>query len=92
MNLEWDPAKAEANSRKHGARFEETRDVFDDPYAITIADEDSDPHEKRFVSMGVGALGRLLVVVYTYREENIRILSARPALAHELSDYEKDLP
>jgi hypothetical protein len=57
--------------------------VFDDPCTITIMDEESDPGEQRFVTLGMGAAGRLLVVVYTWRAENIRIISARPAEAHE---------
>jgi uncharacterized DUF497 family protein len=46
--------------------------------------------EQRFVTLGVGALGRLLVVVYIWRGENIRIISARPAEAHERSEYEAE--
>lgn len=64
MAFEWDPAKAKRNFRNHGVRFEEARPVFDDPQAITIPDE-AEPSEERFVSIGIGALGRVLVVVYT---------------------------
>ena len=38
--LEWDPAKAEANLRKHGLNFEGTATVFRDPLAVTIPDEE----------------------------------------------------
>ena len=62
--------------------------VFDDPHAITITDEESDPEEQRFVTLGMGAAGRVLVVVYTWRGENIRIISVRPAEAHEREEYE----
>ena len=64
--------------------------VFEDPYAITIPDVESDPDEQRFVTVGVGAVGRLLVVVYTWRGDNIRIISARPAEAHEREQYETE--
>jgi hypothetical protein len=64
--------------------------VFDDPYAITIADEESDPDEQRFITLGMGAAGRLLVVVYTWRGKNIRIISVRPAEAHEREEYEAE--
>ena len=64
--------------------------VFDDPYAITISDDESDPDEQRFVTMGMGAMGRLLVVVYSWRGDNIRIISARPAEAHEREQYEAE--
>lgn len=62
--------------------------MFEDPYAITIKDEESDPAEQRFVTLGIGAFGRLLVVVFTWRGENIRIISARPAEPHERAEYE----
>lgn len=67
MGLEWDPRKAEFNYRKHGVRFAEAEPVFEDDFALTIPDADSDPHEARFVSIGIGAKGRVLVVVYTHR-------------------------
>ncbi len=91
MSFEWDEAsKAGINYRKHGVRMPEAIQVFDDPYAITIRDEESDPNEQRFVTLGMGTMGRLLVVVYTWRGENIRIISARPAEAHEREQYEAE--
>ncbi len=89
MNCDWDPRKAEANFRKHGVRFPEAEPVFEDDLAITITDDESDPDEQRFVSMGMGVKGRVLVVVYSYRREKIRIISARVAEAHERSQYEE---
>jgi uncharacterized protein len=83
-------SKAGINFRKHGVRIPEAIPVFDDPYAITITDEQSDPGEPRFVTLGIGAAGRLLVVVYTWRGENIRIISVRPAETHEREEYEAE--
>lgn len=92
MGFEWDEfGKAGLNYRKHGVRMPEAIPVFDDPHAITIKDDDSDPAERRLVTLGVGALGRLLVVVYCWRGENIRIISARPAEPHEQEEYEAEL-
>lgn len=89
MGFEWDQqSKAGINFRRHGVRMPEAIPVFDDPNAITITDEESDPDEQRFVTLGTGATGRLLVVVYTYRGEIIRIISARPAEPHERNEYE----
>jgi uncharacterized DUF497 family protein len=89
VGFEWDEeSKAGINFRKHGVRIPEAIPVFDDPYAITITDDESDPNEQRFVTLGMGALGRLLVVVYAWRGENIRIISARLAEAHEREAYE----
>jgi len=89
MGFNWDPLKAATNYQKHGVRFAESLPVFDDDGAITITDEDSDPHEVRFVSIGRGARERVLVVVYSYRGEDIRIISARVAEPHERSQYEE---
>ncbi|MGB7718920.1 MAG: BrnT family toxin, partial [Bryobacteraceae bacterium] len=84
MGFEWDEEnKAGINFRKHGVRMPEAIPVFDDPHAITITDDESGPDEQRFVTLGTGAAGRLLVVVYAWRGENIRIISVRPAEAHE---------
>jgi len=89
VHFEWDEeSKAGANFRKHGVRIPEAIPVFDDPHAITITDDESGPDEQRFVTLGMGTTGRLLVVVYTWRGENIRIISARPAEAHEREEYE----
>jgi hypothetical protein len=87
MAFEWDIRKAEANFKKHGVRFAEAAPVFDDDSAMTIRDEDSDPHEVRFVSLGMGAKERILVVVYCYRGEKIRIISARVAEPRERKAY-----
>jgi len=89
MGFEWDSRKAESNFEKHGVRFSEAEPVFEDDFAITIADDESDPNEQRFVSMGTGVKERVLVVVYSYRGRNIRIISARLAEAHERSQYEE---
>ena len=89
MAFEWDIGKAEANYKKHGVCFSESLPVFEDDEAITITDDDSDPHEVRFVSIGMGVKERVLVVVYCYRGENVRIISARLAEPNERSQYEE---
>jgi uncharacterized DUF497 family protein len=70
-------------------RFTESLSVFDDDLAITVPDDASDPIERRFVSIGTGAKGRVLVVVYSWRRTNIRIISARRAETHERAEYEE---
>ena len=90
MDFEWDPEKARENFRKHGVRFSESLPIFDDDFAITIVDEESDPAERRFLSIGMGAKGRVLVVACSWRRANIRIISARKAEARERTQYEED--
>lgn len=56
VGFEWDEdSKAGINFRKHGVRMPEAIPVFDDPCAITIVDDESDPSEQRFVTLGMGA-------------------------------------
>ena len=88
MEIVWDAEKAEQNAVKHGVRFADAVLVLEDPYAVTIADDESSPDESRWVTLGADALGRVLVVVYTYRGEDIRLISARGAEPHERKQYE----
>ena len=61
-----------------------------DPYGVTIEDDRVD-EEQRFVTIGLDALGRILAVVYTYRHETIRLISARRATQSEQRDYEEGI-
>ena len=76
MEIEFDPEKAKANPINHeGVTFEEAKPVLFDPYALTREDSDTGD-EQRFVSLGMGGKGRILVVVWTLRDERLRIISA----------------
>ncbi len=86
--FEWDPDKALSNLRKHGVSFADAVTALEDDRALTIEDEHAG--ERRFVTVGIDAHGRLLVVVYTFREEKMRIISARKANAQEHKQYEED--
>ncbi|MFA4830545.1 MAG: BrnT family toxin [Thermodesulfovibrionales bacterium] len=88
MKVVWDPRKAMLNIRKHGVEFSHAATVLDDPMAVTIEDKSHD--EQRFATIGADLLGRVLVVVYTYfDEEEIRLISARKATSKERRIYEK---
>jgi len=83
-----DPRKAAANRKNHeGVTFEEAKTVFDDAANLTMSDFESDPEEDRFVMVGMSVRARVLVVVYTYRGEKVRIISARKATANEQKEY-----
>ncbi len=87
--FEWDPRKASANRRKHGVDFADATSVFEDEQALTVSDEISAVDEPRFLTLGRDLLGRLLVVTYTWRDERIRLISARGATATERRQYRK---
>jgi hypothetical protein len=88
VGLEWDPAKAESNFRKHGVRFADAVTALEDDGARTIRDPFT-WDEERWITLGRDLLGRVLVVIYTWRGENIRLVSARPATPHERREYEE---
>ena len=86
MEFEFDPAKAHSNLRKHGVSFAHAEQALRDELAFTTEDPDS-VGERRFVTLGVDALGRVLVVVYTQRGERTRVISARKASRGESEQY-----
>ena len=89
MRVIWDEVKARENRIAHGVAFADAEAVLLDPFALTI-DDDHAEDEQRHISLGQDALGRILVVVYTYRDENIiRLISARKASSGEVKIYER---
>ncbi|MFP5212729.1 MAG: BrnT family toxin [Acidobacteriota bacterium] len=87
MEFEWDIVKAKKNMLKHGIDFADATGVFDDPMALTFEDQIA-YGEVREITLGMDTLDRLLVVVYTYHGETIRIISARKATKRERGFYE----
>ncbi len=87
MRFQFDPAKARSNFEKHGVSFADGEGVFDDVLTIHRPDPDAEG-EMRFIAVGLGSGGAILVVVYTLRGEDIRLISARRANRREVKDYE----
>lgn len=86
--VQWDPQKAGTNLTKHGVDFADAVGVLEDGFALTLKEQDADG-EQRLVTVGCDFLGRILVVVYTYRADEIRLVSARRATGRERRDYER---
>ena len=95
-NFEWDPQKARINLQTHRVSFEEAATVFNDFQAVTIFDPDHSEQEDRWITLGISAKGRLLVVIHTFKEEisdsiRIRIISSRKATKIEKKKYGEQL-
>lgn len=91
--FEWDPDKASKNSQKHKVSFERAAEIFLDPFAISIFDEEHSDEEERWITMGKDSHEIVLVVVHTFREVKIdewiiRIISAWKATKNEIRQYE----
>lgn len=89
MRFEWDRRKAAGNLARHGVSFEEAATALGDPLSVIGADPDHSVDEERFVTFGVSASGRFLVVATTERGDTIRIISARPMTPGERTIYEE---
>lgn len=87
--FEWGEEKAELNILNHGISFNEAKTVFGDPNALTIADPIHSFDEDRYIDIGFSLTGRLLVVSYTERGDNIRLISCRKATSNERKIYGK---
>jgi uncharacterized DUF497 family protein len=87
MAVQYDPTKAALNLKKHSVSFSDAEGVFYDPLALNLPDPDAEA-EERFVAVGLGSAGDVLVVVYTMRGEDVRLISARRATRKEIRDYE----
>lgn len=86
MGYEWDSAKAVSNLRKHGISFPYATRVFLDPHRQERLDTREEYGEERWI-----VLGRVdefvLVVVYTLRGSNTRLISARKADRNDYGIY-----
>ena len=80
------PEKAAENLRKHGVDFADAETALRDERARSMPDDD--PEGERFVALATDALGRVLVVVYEWRDDDVRLISARKATRSERRQYE----
>jgi uncharacterized protein len=87
--VEWDPAKAAANRRKHGVDFREAVTTLEDPLSMTYPDPEHSVEERRFITIGSSSKGRILVVAHADRGAAVRIISARQATPRERRFYEE---
>ncbi|MES9906611.1 MAG: BrnT family toxin [Sedimenticola sp.] len=90
MNFEWNNEKAIKNTRKHGVSFQEALTVFQDALSLTYPDTDHSDDENRYLIIGQSSFGNVLVISHTFRNENIRIISARKATKKERYFYETE--
>ena len=85
MEFEFDAQKSVANKAKHGIDFVEAQALWDDPDLIEIHARTSD--EPRFLVIGK-IEGKLWSAIFTYRNEQIRLISVRRSRREEVTIYE----
>jgi hypothetical protein len=74
--------------KAHGIHFADAPATLEDELALTVRDPFSED-EDRWITLGKDAAGRLLVVIYTWRADHARLISARLATPREKSQYEE---
>ena len=91
MNFEYDPEKNEINKERHGFELIASIPVFFDEYRIEAYDFEHSAVEDRYITIGrvkTANLKEELFVVYTERNDNVRLISARLATDFERRLYE----
>ena len=90
MLFEWDPSKDRSNQEKHGVSFKEAATIFYDPLQWTVSDPDHSFHEQRYLTTGLSAEGRLLIVAHAdVNDDRVRIINARRTTYGERRTYEE---
>ena len=92
--FEWDPIKAQKNNEKHKVSFDRATEIFTDPLALSIYDNEHSISEDRWITIGKSSFDSIIVVIHTFAEINndnisIRIISARKANAREIKRYKE---
>ena len=88
MLFEWDSEKEKANIQKHGIDFTTAARVFGDENRLELYDEAHSDTEDRYITIGViDGITYVVLVVYTEREETVRLISARKATQRERRAY-----
>ena len=76
----WNEEKNQLNKKKHGFYLSEIVEVFDDPHLIEWYDkEHSSMGEDRYICLGRLQDTVIFFVVFTERDENIHLITARKA-------------
>ena len=89
VGFDWDEGNAEKNWHKHGVRNSECEEVFLRTPRFPSGGIPDERGEERFTALGRTALGRLLSIVFTFRGDRIRVISARDMSRPERREYLK---
>ena len=88
--FDWDDGNLDKNWEKHQVMFWESEEIFfNEPLLVQFDKEHSGPLESRYYALGKTDFERLLFVVFTIRDNKIRVISARPMSQKERNIYQK---
>jgi uncharacterized DUF497 family protein len=87
VGFDWDAGNVDKTWTKHAVRFTECEEVFYRAPLVALAPARRGPGEERFVARGETALGRLLSIIFTFRGDRVRVISARDMSREERLEY-----
>ena len=88
--FEWDKGNIDKSWKKHQVHFKEAEEIFFNKPLKTFKDIEHSQLEDRFVALGRTDKKRQLHIVFTIRNEKIRIISARDQNKKERKLYAKE--
>lgn len=91
LGFDWDKGNILKNWEKHKVKHAETEEVFINEPKFIYEDEKHSTSERRYLILGRTNSGRKLAVFFTFREDNIRVISARDMNKKERSNYEQKI-
>ena len=89
QGFQWDKGNTLKNMEKHQVSNSECEEIFFNSPLIVADDEQHSRIEKRYFALGKTTDGRRLFIVFTLRQETIRVISARDMSKKERNIYEK---
>ena len=88
-SFQWDEGNASKNWEKHDVSTWECEQVFFNKPIIVQHDKKHSKLENRYYALGKTDADRLLFLVFTIRNDKIRIISARNMTESEIERYLK---
>lgn len=88
--FDWDKDNIDKNWKKHKVHFKETEEIFFNKPLKVFPDKRHSKKEKRFAAFGITNLKRKLTIIFTFRRNKIRVISARNQSKKERGEYEKE--
>lgn len=89
LSFEWDKGNIDKNLTKHGVSNREAEEAFKNKPVFLFEDLKHSQKEKRYGLFGQTDKGRLLSIVFTIRNNKVRIISTRDISKNERMVYEE---
>jgi uncharacterized DUF497 family protein len=87
--FDWDAGNKQKNWEKHTVDYRECEEVFFNQPLLINEDMKYSSQEKRYYVLGRTDTGRTLFLVFTIRNNKIRVISARDQSRKERKIYEQ---